>query len=132
MTNTPFGAKEIEVHYEWVPHYCTQCNKIGHTVSTCKKNNHYKAASLKTKMAWRPKPIQHVSAVEKEVSAIEKEVVVSPNEVSGTNEKPLNAEAHKALSTHDGEQVDLHDGFKTVTSRSRSPNNRPDVSSYYS
>ncbi|XP_074265292.1 uncharacterized protein LOC141587719 [Silene latifolia] len=36
--NTPFGPYTQRVEYEWIPHYCASCGKMGHLKQTCKKN----------------------------------------------------------------------------------------------
>ncbi|XP_074270957.1 uncharacterized protein LOC141594871 [Silene latifolia] len=35
--NTPFGPSTQRVEYEWIPHYCQGCEKMGHMLKTCKK-----------------------------------------------------------------------------------------------
>ncbi|XP_074298403.1 uncharacterized protein LOC141629276 [Silene latifolia] len=36
--NTPFGPSTQRVEYQWIPHYCSGCGKMGHLLQTCKKN----------------------------------------------------------------------------------------------
>ncbi|XP_074305578.1 uncharacterized protein LOC141640795 [Silene latifolia] len=36
--NTLFGPYTQRVEYEWIPHYCSSCGKMGHLKQSCKKN----------------------------------------------------------------------------------------------
>lgn len=37
VVTTLFRVKKLAVNYEWMPYYCTHCQKIGHQTSKCKK-----------------------------------------------------------------------------------------------
>ncbi|KAK9750128.1 hypothetical protein RND81_02G175200 [Saponaria officinalis] len=39
VLNCPFTGQSVQrVVYEWLPYYCKTCKKLGHTMSSCKKN----------------------------------------------------------------------------------------------
>lgn len=56
IVSTPFGPKEVEVYYEWIPPFCTSCKIIGHDVSKCKK---HKPQKHNTSNKWTPKTNQN-------------------------------------------------------------------------
>lgn len=48
--NTPYGLKEVTVDYEWVPHFCSLCDCIGHSSSKCRKQ---KTTAPAMKQVWK-------------------------------------------------------------------------------
>lgn len=47
---SPFGVQNVKVEYEWIPHYCTHCESLGHSVNRCRK----KKPHVQTQQVWRP------------------------------------------------------------------------------
>lgn len=111
--NTPYGEKEIEIQYEWVPHFCSQCNRIGHSDLKCKKK---KVVTAKPKQVLRPKSVQDAHAATVIPATAHQEVpadsIQSNVPIAADNKDDGVTAAHK------------DDGFTTVVRRSISPKRR--------
>ncbi|XP_074314153.1 uncharacterized protein LOC141649358 [Silene latifolia] len=84
--NTPFRPSVQRIEYEWIPHYCAECGKMGHLKQTCKLN---KAKLLKAQ-EQKKKP-QYVAKISPSVlggasitigvstGSLDKEISSGPN-----------------------------------------------------
>lgn len=116
--DTPFGTKMISIEYEWIPHFCTICDCIGHSTQKCRKNAKKENRPTVTKQVWRPieknmAPEPHAEiqlVMENQSRVIEKET-----DISGL--------ANKAVAAG----VSQPEGFNSVRRRSRSPPKTADI-----
>lgn len=111
--NTPYGIKMFTVEYEWMPHFCTHCDTIGHSSGKCRKVKQSDKAGPSVKKIWQPIP---------------KNTPIVTTDVNSEASAKLPAEATGSVAidsiTQPSDDSNLQNedshGFKTVKRRSRS------------
>ncbi|XP_074298709.1 uncharacterized protein LOC141629634 [Silene latifolia] len=72
--NSPYrGTLLQKVEYEWIPHFCSVCKRVGHSKERCNTAN----PKPKPKVAYKPKPV----AKAKVFGALQSDSLLEPNEL---------------------------------------------------
>lgn len=112
--NTPYGEKVVTVDYEWMPHFCSHCDVIGHSLSKCRKNKVVANVKENATKVWRP--VIKENPTTKSQTDLQDSVQVLESTVENTQELTTTAIDKSILLEPDTSQ-----GFTSIRRRSCSP-----------